>query len=173
MSSNTVRPASKIIYHRFLWHHSSFLKIMVAHELLWKNIGYLNRGQNLWKPKYFCPGGGGGGGGGGWDSHLKKLLMIIFSLRGINLGVWSHLGRFSSILWYGSLTPPPPPGISVCIFLFHHCWSAVLKFILALHVHTLTIINSHQKKGMQMICNKSIIADNLYFINQWLTNVGK
>ena len=37
-------------------------------------------------------GGMEGGGEGAVDSHVKKLGMLVFSLRGINQGCWSHLG---------------------------------------------------------------------------------
>ena len=31
-------------------------------------------------------------GGGGGDSHMKGARMLVFSLRGVNFGFWSHLG---------------------------------------------------------------------------------
>ena len=34
---------------------------------------------------------GGGGGGGGWTPHMKGVGMLVVSLRGVNLGFWSHL----------------------------------------------------------------------------------
>ena len=36
----------------------------------------------------YRPGGGGGGGG----SHMKGAGMLVISLRGVNVGFWSHLG---------------------------------------------------------------------------------
>ena len=35
--------------------------------------------------------GRGGGGGGGWTPHMKGVGMLVVSLRGVNLGFWSHL----------------------------------------------------------------------------------
>ena len=32
-------------------------------------------------------------GGGGGSLHMKGMGMLVVSLRGINLGFWSHLGR--------------------------------------------------------------------------------
>ena len=40
-------------------------------------------------------GGGAGGGrgvGGGGGSHMKGAGTLVVSLRGVNLGFWSHLG---------------------------------------------------------------------------------
>ena len=31
--------------------------------------------------------------GGGGDSHMKRGGMLVVSLRGVNFGFWSHLGR--------------------------------------------------------------------------------
>ena len=31
-------------------------------------------------------------GGGGGDSHIKMGGILVFSLRGVNFGFWSHLG---------------------------------------------------------------------------------
>ena len=30
--------------------------------------------------------------GGGGESHMKEAGMLVVSLRGVNFGVWSHLG---------------------------------------------------------------------------------
>ena len=35
----------------------------------------------------FCAGAGGGG-----TPHMKGVGMLVVSLRGVNLGFWSHLG---------------------------------------------------------------------------------
>ena len=35
----------------------------------------------------------GGGGGGERKSHMKKLRMLVVSIRDINQGFWSDLGR--------------------------------------------------------------------------------
>ena len=34
----------------------------------------------------------GGGGGGGENSHMNGAGMLVVSLRGVNIGFWSHLG---------------------------------------------------------------------------------
>ena len=39
--------------------------------------------------KQVLPPGGGGGVG---DSHIKRMGMLIVSLRGVNFGFWSRLG---------------------------------------------------------------------------------
>ena len=38
------------------------------------------------------PKEGGGGGGGEKDSHMKGVGMFVVLLRGVNFGLWSHLG---------------------------------------------------------------------------------
>ena len=35
---------------------------------------------------------GGGGGGGGGTPHMRWVVMLVVSLRGVNFGFWSHLG---------------------------------------------------------------------------------
>ena len=42
-------------------------------------------------PRQYINGrGGGGGGGGGGGSHMKRVGMLVVSLRVANFGFWSH-----------------------------------------------------------------------------------
>ena len=60
-------------------------------------------------------GGGRGEGGGGGDSNIKKVGVLVVSLRGVNFRFWSRLGFNFKILdehphpYLFNIRVPPPP----------------------------------------------------------------